>query len=305
MQEYQLPARSVLVTGAAGFVGRALVRALNMGFGDIAADRTDDFAVPAGVKRIKWNLPSKPEPDPGPVRFVVHLAALSSVADSEKAPMLFDRVNVLGTASVVHWMQEKAPDARLLMVSSAEVYAPSSSLLDEQSELAPVNNYGKSKLKAEKIVMDSGLDWVISRSFPHYGPGQKGKFVLPSFCSRIIQALRSGKTEIRVGNLSAVRDYLYIADVVRAYITLLAKGHSRCVYNVCSGAGHSIGDLLQMLLEQEGNKLQAVTEKNLLREKDQVRQVGSSERLRSLGWEPSVSLNEGLSLLYRWWEERI
>jgi len=293
----------ILVTGAGGFAGRRLMDMLHLREGDIAADCTTDFYAPAGVRRIKWNLPGPPPSSVGEVRYVIHLAGLSSVAHSLSDAEKVMNINAGGTHSVAQWVKEHSPGAMFLLASSAEVYRPSADKLFENSQVEPGNPYGESKLQAEKLLASTGIQYTISRSFPHFGPGQAGHFALPSFCRRII---RSGENrEISTGNLTAVRDYLYIDDVVRAYACLLAEGVSGEVYNVCSGKGISIGDILSLLIGISGAEYRVVTDPGLLREQDQFRQVGSPEKLKSLGWTQKVPMEKGLKMLYQWWEERL
>ncbi len=295
----------VLVTGAGGFVGRRLMDLFQLGQGDIAADCTSCFSAPPGVRRIAWPLPGSPSASLGQVRYVIHLAGLSSVANSISSAEKVMQVNTEGTRSVVQWIQEISPQALLLLTSSSEVYQPSVNMLDENSLIAPRSPYGESKLKAEELLAGSGIQYVVSRSFPHYGPGQSGNFVLPSFCRRVIRSVSNGEGTISTGNLTAVRDYLYIDDVVSAYAALLANGQAGSVYNVCSGIGRSIGELLSMILEIPGAGLRSVTEPHLLREEDQLIQIGNPEKLRDLGWALKFSLEEGLKVLYQWWEDRL
>jgi GDP-4-dehydro-6-deoxy-D-mannose reductase len=295
----------VLVTGAGGFVGRTLMERFNLGAGDYATDFSSDFSAPEGVAKIAWELPGPPPSSLGEVRHVVHLAGLSSVAHSLEGEERVVDVNGRGTGSVAEWVREKSPGARLLLAGSSEVYKPSVSRLTEDSRLEPRSPYGHSKLLAESILSSSGTDWLVSRSFPHFGPGQQGHFVLPSFCRRIITAIRMGHREMVTGNLQAVRDYLYIDDVVRAYACILARGRSGGIYNVCSGEGHSIGELLEMLLSIGGCDIEVKTDPDLLRTGDQFCQVGEPSKLRELGWKEEYSLKRGLELLYRWWEERL
>lgn len=303
--DFTLDDGPVLVTGASGFVGQRLMKLFQLGRGDIAADSTVDFSAPAGVKKIAWGLPGPPPASLGQVRYVVHLAGLSSVAHSRSSDEKVMSVNAEGTRSVVRWIEERTPDALLLFASSAEVYKASAGKLVEMSPLGPKSPYGESKLKAEELITDSGLQYVIARSFPHFGPGQAGHFVLPSFCRRVIRSFTGGDGVISTGNLNAVRDYLYIDDVVIAYACLLANGQTGRIYNVCSGTGHSIGDLLSLIVKISGASLRTVTEPRLLREEDQFCQIGSPEKLKNLGWTVKISLEEGLKMLYKWWEERL
>lgn len=295
----------ILVTGAGGFVGGRLMELFELGSGDIAVDFTSDFSAPAGVRKLAWPLPGPPPSSLGDVRYTVHLAGLSSVAHSHQGEQRVIEVNSEGTRSIAEWMKNRAPCSRLLMVSSAEVYSPSADLISETSLTGPRSPYGESKLEAEKLLCSFGLDCVTARSFPHFGPGQAGHFVLPSFCKRILQARRNKGGTVSTGNLAAVRDYLYIDDVVCAYACLLSGGLENGIYNVCSGQGHSIGDLLGILLDISGEDITASTDPRLLRKEDQFFQIGSPEKLMNLGWRMAVPLREGLEILYKWWEERL
>jgi GDP-4-dehydro-6-deoxy-D-mannose reductase len=276
-----------------------------LGEGDIAADSTDNFTAPEGVRKIAWKLPGPPPSSLGRVKYVIHLAGISSVAHSLAGEETVMNVNTEGTGSVVRWVKQRSPEAVFLFASSAEVYKPSLSCLSEDSPPGPVSPYGESKLKAEKLLAASGIRYVVSRSFPHFGPGQAGHFVLPSFCRRVIRSIKSGQRVISTGNLCAVRDYLYIDDVVRAYACLLSRGEIGEAYNVCSGTGKSIGDLLSIITGISGEEFVTKADPGLVRSNDQFSQVGDPGKLKVIGWTAGVSLEEGLTILYRWWKERL
>ncbi|MCD4846707.1 MAG: GDP-mannose 4,6-dehydratase [Candidatus Aegiribacteria sp.] len=308
--ENRLESGAILVTGAGGFVGSHLMSELEMGEGDIAVDISTDFRAPSGVRKIKWDLPSEAPEALKEVRYIIHLAAMSSVSRSLKEVHKAYEINLMGTISILEYMVSHCPEARLLMVSSAEVYKPTDDLITENSEIGPRNPYGTTKAAAEiaafQFAGNYNLDIVLARSFPHYGPGQSGDFAFPAFCKRIIEAARSGSKRIRVGNLRPVRDYLYVSDVARAYRYILNRGQSGSIYNVCSGTGNSIGDMVNMLIEISGHDIELEIDPDLFRPVDVEFQVGDPSRLNSLlGWKPEVSRNTGLSRLFSWWEERI
>lgn len=305
-----IPDGPVLLTGAAGFVGAHLMQGLGLGKGDAAADVTDAFSVPPGVTRVAWRLPEPAPESLGGFRSVVHLAALSSVEGSHRNLRNVYGVNLMGVIELLCFVQSRCPGARVLLVSSSEVYMPSELPLGEDSPLQFRSPYAASKAAAEQAAAhfrrEEGLDVVTARSFPHYGPGQAGNFALPSFCRRIIEARREGITTLRAGNLFPVRDYLHVKDVVRAYAILLSLGDPGGVYNVCSGTGVSMGEMLDLLLKVSGATLSVRTDPALAREGDHFRQVGNPARLRALGgFAPSVGHGEGLAELYSWWNRRI
>jgi len=300
----------ILVTGAAGFAGRHLMYQLEMGGGDFASDLDDSFEAPPGVARLSWRLPGGPVPDAlrGGARYIVHLAGVSSVAHSGMDAAGIYTVNTAGTAALPEWAASSCPGARVLFVSSSEVYGSSPDRLFESSPVAPRNAYGGSKAAAEEAVRQfarsSGLDTVIARPFPHFGPWQAAHFALPSFCRRILEAAKSGTGAISVGNLAPVRDYTYIGDVVEAYSTVLARGKAGTVYNIASGEGRTMSAILDILLGMSGRSVSVAPDPSLLRETDVSVQVGSASRLEALGWRRRYTLEEGLRLLLGWWEER-
>ena len=174
--------------------------------------------------------------------------------------------------------------------------------------MAPLSPYGSSKAAAEILCMQmarsGGIDLVATRSFPHYGPGQSTSFALPAFCGRILDARKRGASGISVGNLAPVRDYLHIDDVCRAYATILARGERLGVYNVCSGHGVSMRELLDRLIALAGASVKPVRDEELFRDIDVTAQVGDNGRLSALGWAPEVGIDAGLESLLAWWEER-
>ncbi|NOQ23029.1 MAG: NAD-dependent epimerase/dehydratase family protein [Candidatus Aegiribacteria sp.] len=300
----------ILVTGAAGFVGCHLMKELGMGEGDIAVDITTDFEAPEGVSKIGWNLPSQPPEELGFVRYIIHLAAMSSVSKSLKEIHKAYEINLMGTISVLEYMVSKCPGAKMLLASSSEVYKSTDDLISEKCEIGPRNPYGTTKAAAEiaafQFARNYKLDIVIARAFPHLGPGQSGDFAFPSFCRRIINTRQSGNNIIRVGNLSPVRDYLYVTDVARAYRYILSRGQSGSVYNICTGIGNSIGDMVRMLIDISGMDIKLETDPDLFRPVDVEFQVGDPSRLRSLlGWKPEVDRIEGLRKLFSWWEAKL
>lgn len=298
----------VLVTGAGGFMGPWLMRELEMGPGDTAADFTDSFETPPGVRRLAWELPSPPPGELGEVSFIVHLAAVSSVSRSLMEMRRAYEVNLMGTLSVLEYAAERSPGARFLLISSAEVYRPSDGLLTEDSPLGPVNPYGATKAAAEiaalQFARSRGIDLLVARPFPHFGPGQSPVFALPAFCRRILEARKSGAECMRVGNLEPVRDYLYVTDVARAYRRILAEGVPEGIYNICTGNGSSMGDMVRTLMRIAGVELELRVDPDLFRPVDVVSQVGEPSRMQALGWSPEVDRIDGMRRLFSWWEAR-
>lgn len=288
----------VLVTGAGGFVGPHLRRALEaaghevVGLGrhlvdgevQLAVDVTDAGATASAVAEVK--------PDA-----LIHLAGISSVAECAKDPMRALQINAGGTLSVVQ-AALKSP-CRVLLVSSGEVYgsAGGNAPVGEGVMPDPVNVYGATKRAAEIIALQhghQGLDVVIARPFNHIGPGQTPTFVLPSFAQQLTSVPRGGAVRLAVGNLSAVRDFSHVADIAEGYVLLLQKGTRGEVYNLSSGVGRSIQAMLAALVEISGRTATVTVDPKRLRPLEIAALVGDAGKAMALGWSPRSTVRDAL-----------
>jgi GDP-4-dehydro-6-deoxy-D-mannose reductase len=212
-------------------------------------------------------------------------------------------VNAVGTLRVLEAARRIDPKPRVLLIGSAEVYGPVTPAdvpITEDHPLRPVTPYAASKVAAEYlgIQYDAGFDVPVlrARSFNHIGPGQSGRFVVNDIASRIVDAMKlGGDAPIRVGNLSARRDYTDVRDVVRAYRMLVDRGERGQAYNVCSGVDVSVEDLAHRLLAIAGAHLKLEVDPALMRPVDVPVMVGDNARLRTAtGWAPSYTLDDTL-----------
>jgi len=298
----QPPGVRVLVTGAAGFVGGHLLPLLaERGHEVVATDREVDVAEPAAVAASV----SHAAPDA-----IVHLAAQSSVALSGREPLLTYRVNFLGTRAVLLAAARAPRRPRVLLVGSGEQYgvaAPGAPPFDESAALRPRSAYARTKACADLLGAAhaaAGLDVVRARSFNHTGPGQADAFVASSFARQAVE-IASGRREprLRVGNLDSVRDFLDVGDVVDAYARLLEPSVPAGAYNVASGEGRRIGDLLELILELADVHPAVTVDPERLRPTDHA--VGDATLLRSVtGWRPRVPFREAILRLLADWRER-
>ena len=299
------------MTGADGFVGRHLVRRLaGEGYRIGAACRP-------GGRSVDWeNADVTPIPleltDDASVRgvveygpdAVVHLAAVASNREASADPGRAWTVNAAGTARLAEALarrrQEGRGDARLLLVSSGEVYGRGPAAPRRESDpVAPASPYAASKAGAELAAMEvwrrTGLPVVIARPFTHTGPGQETRFVLPAFVERLREAKATGARRVRSGNLDPIRDLLDVRDVVEAYLLLLRSGQPGEVYNVARGEGYSVRDLFERLAMLVGVRVEPEVEPSLARASDLPHLVGDSAKLRrATGWAPSRSLEQTL-----------
>jgi GDP-4-dehydro-6-deoxy-D-mannose reductase len=294
-------APKVLITGAGGFVGRHLTAALTEKHPDWVLDAP---STPGGVDVTDagaveaWIRDARPD-------IVVHLAAVAAVTASVKDPRLAWEVNLGGALNVVLAMQQHAPGAHLLFVSSAEVYGDSLKSAEPVTEAAllqPVNPYAASKAAADLLVRQAaanGLSATVMRPFNHTGAGQSEAFVAPNFAAQIAR-IEAGLSPpvIEVGSLDDERDFLDVGDVVRAYVLMLERSgrpETASVFNVASGKVVRIGDLLEQLLSMANVRIQVRVDPDRFRATRIERVVGDATRLRMLGWAPTIPIAETLS----------
>lgn len=296
-----------LVTGAAGFVGCHLARALLAAGHEVVGTLQPGHPEPQGLEGMRWvemEITSSPSiadalEQARPER-VYHLAGQASVGESLRDPLSTWEVNATGTLRLAEAIRG---GARLLFVSSAEVYGvvpEGEQPIPEACPLHPTNPYAASKAAAEMAVLEAahahGTHAVIARSFNHTGPGQDTRFALAAF-ARQLAAIAAGAAEpvLRVGNLQARRDYLDVRDVARAYVTLLERGASGGVYNVAAGEPHTMAELVEMMIEISGTGARVEVDPARVRPIDVPLLSGDPSLLRELGWAPEVPLRKTLA----------
>jgi GDP-4-dehydro-6-deoxy-D-mannose reductase len=284
-----------LLTGGNGFVGRHLAEHLRHEGDEVTVlDLPDDITDGAVVERALRNA----RPDA-----IYHLAALSHVGSSWSDPSAVLRVNVIGSAVVFAKAREVVPEATTLFVSSAEVYGavqPDQLPLNESCTPAPISPYAASKLAGEVVAQQAvrafGQRIVIARPFNHVGPGQTPHFFVPALATRMVEAVRVGRREIPVGNLTSRRDFLDVRDVVAAYRLLVERGESGEVYNIASGVDRSMNDIADEIRSLVDESLAFVTDEELMRPVDVPVLRGESKKINAAtGWSPRWSWSETLA----------
>jgi GDP-4-dehydro-6-deoxy-D-mannose reductase len=173
-----------------------------------------------------------------------------------------------------------------------------------------VNPYGASRVFQQMLIdiytKNYGLDIVHSRSFNHLGPYQTKDFVVSSFTRQVASQLNEDKDPIvlKVGNVDVVRDFTDVRDVVVAYYKLLISGKSGEIYNVCSGQGYVLKDVIQMIEGIVGKTVAWSSEKDILRPADNQKIIGSYSKLqKETGWKPRITMQQSLSDLILYWKE--
>jgi GDP-4-dehydro-6-deoxy-D-mannose reductase len=304
------------ITGADGFVGQWLVRELqDAGYevhGGSRAARMPLRTLDAlRASAMQWHRIDLLEPDSLCAAIsasrpdaVFHLAAQSNVPASIADPADTLEINLLGTVRLLDACRREAPDAMLVAIGSADVYGTADlgqMPLREDAPLRPANPYAASKAAAEVATLQYARSgWVralVTRSFNHTGPGQSDAFAAPAFAKQIA-AIRSGGQApvLRVGNLKALRDFLDVRDVVKAYRLLSERGAPCNVYNVCSGSAVSMRDIVDELLRIAGVEVKIEEDPARMRPSDSPVLVGDAGALqRATGWTPTIPFSQTLT----------
>ena len=281
MSTSAVPARKrALITGAKGFTGRYLADELSAhgwavwGLG-AHPDAVDPHyrCVDLDDAKTLNDVLAEVQPDA-----VLHLAAVAFVGHGDADD--FYRVNLLGTRRLLAGLaalKDKSPSS-VLLASSANVYGNAQGgVLTEATPPAPANDYAVSKLAMEhmaRLFMDR-LPITLVRPFNYTGVGQSTNFLLP----KIVQHFRDGAKRIELGNLDVWRDFSDVRAVVQAYRRLLDAQAAGAVFNVCSGATHSLREVLAMAVDLSGRQIEIVVNPAFVRANEVRSLSGSPDRL--------------------------
>jgi GDP-4-dehydro-6-deoxy-D-mannose reductase len=246
--------------------------------------------------------------------YVLHLASDSSVAYSWEHPLESFQNNTNIFLNLVESVRLSRVKCRILSIGSSEQYGivnASNLPLTEESPLNPINPYAIARVSQEmlsKIYAKSyGLDIVMTRSFNHIGPNQSDRFVVSSFVKQILlKKYRKTKNEFFVGEVSIIRDFLDVRDVINAYWQLLNNGQTGEVYNICSGIGISLNDIIDKILKITQVNFNYHVSKSLVRPSDNPVIIGSNQKIYSeIGWKPIIPIDQSLQDIIVDWEKKL
>lgn len=311
---------SILITGADGFVGLYMVEFLLKkgikvygttwsGINKKALQELDNqvHLIECDIRNSTAvdDLIQKSSPDR-----IIHLAAQTFVPVSWKNPAETIMINMIGTYNLLGAVERFKKEARVLVICAANQYghvAPDEIPIKETTPFRPDNPYAVSKIGVDMIAyqyfISHKLDTIRIRPFSHTGPKQDTRFVCSDFAKQIAE-IEKGKKEpvMYVGNLEAVRDFLDVRDVVKGYWLALEKGVSGEVYNICSGIGFSIQEILDQLLEQSQVNIEIRRDPNRMRPSDVPIIVGDNSKFRqATGWTPQIPMDQTLRDILDYW----
>lgn len=327
---------TVLIIGAAGFVGSYLIKhckddcgwnvyATKMAFENFSYDGVKVYDLDILNRDSIVTLLDSLRPD-----YIFHLAAQSSVAASWRNPGLTIDVNIKGSVNVLDAVRAvRDADAaecdqphpepwhvyhpRVLLIGSGEEYGhirPEETPLPETNALRPGNIYAATKACQNMIgsiyAKAYDLDIMMVRAFNHVGPNQAPMFVVADFCKQVAD-IEAGLQEpvIRVGNLSAKREFTDVRDVVRAYALLVQKGEPGETYNVGSGHAVAIEDILHQILSLSEKEITVEVDPKKLRPVDvPIIEADTSKLQDTTGWKKTIDLAQTLQETLDYWRAK-
>lgn len=314
---------NILITGASGFVGTHLVESLakaekpatihcvtfrghNLLADFITKKNIYELDLFDGKKIDQLVQAIKPDQ-------VVHLAALAAVGESFKNPKKVLENNIIISLNLLEAVKKYAKKAAVLFIGSADEYGKVRSdqvPIDEQTELKPTSPYAVSKVAVDYLGLQYFLAYKLRiirlRPFNQIGEYQGLGFVVSDFAKQIVEAELDKEKTIKVGNLDAVRDFTDVKDMVKAYSLALKKCKPGEVYNVGSGNGISIKQVLDILLSKAKRKITVEVDKSKYRPVDAKSIVADSTKFRKVtGWKPTIPLEETLERVINYWRRKL
>jgi GDP-4-dehydro-6-deoxy-D-mannose reductase len=246
--------------------------------------------------------------------YILHLASFSSVAFSWENPVISFQNNTNIFLNLLEAVHSVNSEIRILSIGSSEEYgdlAGSNATFHEDDGLNPISPYAVARVSQEMLskvyTKGYGLNIVMTRSFNHIGPGQKESFVISSFAKRLVEMKKSGATspKLMTGDISVIRDFVDVRDVVRAYDGLFKKGRRGEIYNICRGIGNSLAEIIQQMASILEMKVFTEVDEKLIRPSDNKLIIGSNEKIRrDIGWAPEISMRRSLEDVINFWNQQ-
>ena len=311
----------ILITGGSGFAGSHLVEALlAKGYSDVhvttysGENKSLEDLIGANHihqldlthKQHTAELFKKLQPTQ-----IYHLAALAFVGKSfdEADRVLSNNINV--QQNVLLAVRDHCKTARLLVVGSAEEYGVSLSEdeipVTESHPFRPINPYAVSKVAQDMLSysyhISYGLDIVTVRPFNHIGERQSTDFAIPAFSKQIVAIENGEQSELRVGDLSTIRDFTDVKDMVVAYIIAMEQGKSGESYNIGSGVGTQMSEIVEKLSSFATKKIPVVTDESRMRPHDIPKMIANNDKIKALGWNPTIDIETTLQRILNWYRK--
>lgn len=295
-----------LITGSQGFVGRHLIRELQDHDWEIGGvDLAPAGAQPAAIDYFQADIRDARALEKTVRQFrpaaCIHLSGLAFVPEGWANAEAVFSINTLGTIHLLEACRQFAPAAKILVVSSAEVYGEQTGqrLVTENDELAPANLYAVSKAAADQIARlyagQYSLPAIVARPSNHIGPGQAPHFAVASFAAQLAAAAaQNTPAAIKVGNLDSVRDFTDVRDVARAYRLLIEKGRPGEAYNIASHREITLRHVLEQLGSIAGLKPVIEVDPARRRLTEPRARLATAKIETETNWKPQIAIETTL-----------
>jgi UDP-glucose 4-epimerase len=300
--------KKVLVTGGAGFIGSALINALqtfgheiyvidNLSFGNRMLIKIPDshFFEFDILDRLKLSkVISEISPD-----WIIHLAAIHFIPYCNQHPVAAAQVNIQGTINVLDAAKNVKNLEKVFFASTAAVYPICDVAVSETHSPAPTDIYGLSKLAGEHLMNEFHLlttvPTIICRFFNAFGPNETNAHVIPE----IQRQIEAGDRIIQLGNLEPKRDFIHTSDMANAIIKLLKIFKNGIeIFNLGRGIEYSVIELVKAFEEELGEKIIIQVDPARVRKVERMHLLADISKLKKfVDWEPSISLSQGISTL--------
>lgn len=310
---------TILITGGTGFAGSHLVEALlDQGYNNIHLTAYRDqagflndligsnhiHALDLTDHQATLDLFNNLQPQQ-----IYHLASLANVGNSFQQQQFILETHLKLQLNVLTAMKEHCPQSRLLSIGTALEYQVSDQALDENAPIGPNNPYALSKMIQDYLsysyTQSEKLDIVRARPFNHIGERQALGFAVSDFAHEIVQIETGHSSNIKVGNLSAMRDLTDVKDVVQAYIILMNQANTGEVYNIGSGYTYSMEDILYKLINLAQIKVEISVDPDRLRPIDRPVLICDNTKMKNLGWHTQYQIDDTLMRVLNWWRDQV
>ncbi len=300
--------KKILITGGMGFVGKYLTESLKENEVHITrleneSDYTNSHVLDICSADEVNKLIDEIKPD-----IIYHLAGQSSVAVSWKNPQLTVDVNIKGAVNLLEAVRNYSPDSKVILIGSSEEYGVMNcESVSENCTSSPNNIYAVTKYSQEmfgQIYFKAyGLKTIMTRSFNHMGAGQSDIFVISDFCHQAVKIEKGIQSPvIKTGDISVMRDFTDVKDIVKAYIKLAEYGKFGEVYNVGSGKATKISDILDIIIKTVGINITIEKDVERFRPSDVPKiQADISKIQADTGWRPEISLENTIKDIIDYW----
>jgi GDP-4-dehydro-6-deoxy-D-mannose reductase len=318
----------ILITGVTGFAGSHLAEFILANFPDSEIIGTIRWRSPMeNIRHLesKVNLIETDLRDASSTKSLIasnkpnvifHLAAQSFVPTSWSAPAETLTTNILSTLYILEAARSLSEPPRILVACSSEEYGavrPEDLPIAEDCPLRPLSPYAVSKVGQDMLSFQYYQSYKIpvirTRAFNHTGPRRGKVFVSSNFAMQVVELEKGKRQDISVGNLEAIRDFSDVRDIMRGYWLAVEKGEPGEVYNLASGVGVTIKDLLHLIISKsklDPKKVKITPNPERMRPSDVPVLIGNSDKFRSVtGWKNEIPLERTIEDLVQYWRERV